>query len=708
VANEVDAASRCGWRESTERSRPRAARVSFAALACVACASCVIGPFRARDAGITTDVPSSDAVDATSVDTVADADAGTVDAFDGFVLECGPDGSTVCPCGQTYCTSGCVSILGDTSNCGGCAIRCARDHARAACVEGNCVYVCAPGYALQAGACVSQGAPRLVAPLSTSRTTSQTPTLHWVPARPGASVHVQVCATRACDSIEQQFDATGTSAPVPMPLSRGVHFWRAFDLTGSTPGTAPSATWQFDVRGRSASHDGWWGTRPDFDGDGHTDLAIGVTDPNMGETGHAVLYHGTTNSVAADTPWCVYYSDPGGGWFGDDIHSVGDVDGDGYPELGIGALYSDHSTKAYLYYGGPSFPGDHPEFGPGAHPDLRLLGHYGDGFGGSVVSAGDLNGDGYGDVVITLGTIGGARVYMGSEAGLVTTGPVVISPPVATARTTGDFNADGYGDLVLSSSWNGSTPGRVEVWYGSPSGIIPAPSVTFQPDPMGHPNAYYHPNSMGDYNGDGYADLVMTYVDGAPMTMTGASFVYPGGPMGLGASPTPALTLPSPVGMMDYYGEDPGDAGDLNRDGFDDLMVGAKQTAMNTGAVYIYPGSATGLNATGRGVIMGPDGPGGYFGNALSWAGDVNGDGYDDAFVAAAGYVNTGRVYLVFIGPGFTINGQVDFDDPVATGYLQFGFAVASREVRNDPLFTLLGTPRLPIDLVPALHASRL
>jgi hypothetical protein len=141
-----------------------------------------------------------------------------------------------------------------------------------------------------------------------------------------------------------------------------------------------------------------------------------------------------------------------------------------------------------------------------------------------------------------------------------------------------------------------------------------------------------------DANGDGYADLIVGALG------VGRAYVYYGSATGVSATPTATLT--GPDGADGRFGFSVASAGDVNGDGYADLVVGAYNVNSGTGRAYVYHGSASGVFATPSATLSGPDGTNGYFGYSVASAGDVNGDGYADPVVLERfANSNTGRAY---------------------------------------------------------------
>jgi hypothetical protein len=137
--------------------------------------------------------------------------------------------------------------------------------------------------------------------------------------------------------------------------------------------------------------------------------------------------------------------------------------------------------------------------------------------------------------------------------------------------------------------------------------------------------------SAGDVNGDGYADLVVGAIgQDAGALQEGNAFVYLGGPTAVPS--TPSTTLDNPANQANgYFGRRVASAGDVNADGYADLVVGApgqNAGSLAEGNAFVYLGGPTGVPATPSTTLDNPANQvGGNFGFSVASAGDVNGDG---------------------------------------------------------------------------------
>jgi hypothetical protein len=272
------------------------------------------------------------------------------------------------------------------------------------------------------------------------------------------------------------------------------------------------------------------------------------------------------------------------------VSSAGDVNGDGYADIVIGAQDLNNGYgAAYVYLGGAGGISTTPTTLPSPG---RL---YGD-FGKSVAEGGDLNGDGFGDVLIVGSNY--VYVYWGGKDGVSPT-PTTLSPPakngVQSVANVGDVNGDGHPDIVTGATFSFSH-NTAFVYLGGATGPSNTPLILTGPynNNGANDDVYTLFATTGDLNGDGFADIALPLAleyEGQPPVPS--VYVYLGGASG--PSPTPiALTTPS----GSQYGV--GIAGDVNSDGFADLVVGGRVAA------YVFEGKLNGV-ATAPVLLAAPN-----------------------------------------------------------------------------------------------------
>jgi RHS repeat-associated protein len=286
-----------------------------------------------------------------------------------------------------------------------------------------------------------------------------------------------------------------------------------------------------------------------------------------------------------------------------------------------------------------------------------------------VRTAGDVNGDGYSDVIVGASKYdngqtdeGRAYVYHGSADGLSASADWTAESDQGDAQlgdtvgTAGDVNGDGYADAVVGAFYydDGQTDeGKVWVYHGSADGLGTSADWTAEGNQYG---AYFGSlvGTAGDVNGDGdgYSDVVVgasKYDNG--QADEGRAYVYHGSADGLSASPN----WTAEGNQYDArFGATVGTAGDVNGDGYADMVVGTQMYdsgQTDEGKVWVYHGSADGLGASADWTAEGNQ-TGARLGTLATTAGDVNGDSYADLIVGAQLYDNNqtdeGRAFVYY------------------------------------------------------------
>ncbi len=413
----------------------------------------------------------------------------------------------------------------------------------------------------------------------------------------------------------------------------------------------------------------------DVNGDGYSDIiagAPGLDDAANFDEGKAFIYFGNAGGASGIPNITLDDADQLGAAFGTSVASAGDVNGDGFSDVIIGAeLYDDTNTNegvAFIYYGNTGLMTTPVCMLDDANQDDA-------GFGAAVASAGDVNGDGYSDVIIgayfytdaPFAQEGRAFVYHGSAAGISSGAATIHENNQADAHigysvaSAGDVNGDGYSDVIVGANAydNGQTDeGAAFVYHGSATGTSTSIATFIE---INQANAYmgFSVASAGDVNGDGYSDVIVGafgYDNGE--TDEGAAFVYHGSATGI--IPTAAATLECNQAFANM-GVSVASAGDVNGDGYGDVIVGAydyDNGLTDEGVAFVYHGSATGINTTAVAMVESNQ-ANAYLGISVASAGDVNGDGYSDVIVGAYAYDNVENdegVAFVYHGSATGIN----------------------------------------------------
>jgi len=386
-------------------------------------------------------------------------------------------------------------------------------------------------------------------------------------------------------------------------------------------------------------------------------------------------------------------------FLGSSVSSAGDINGDGFDDVIIGALGADpsgsSSGSSYVVFGKASgFEASMNLSSLDGANGFRLDGvKEEDTSGLSVSSAGDVNGDGFDDLIIGAPRTdpngygsGSCYVVFGKSSGFDASlglfsldgnngfrldGLAISDFLGKSVSSAGDMNGDGFDDIIVGADGansNGKYSGSSYVIFGKASGFEASVNLSSLNGDNGfrldveefNASLGWSVSSAGDVNADGFDDLII----GAPNSIgnAGLSYVVFGKASGFDSS----INLSKLDGIdgfrlngvveYDYSGISVSDAGDVNGDGFGDVIIGASGAdphGYSSGSSYVVFGKSSGFDATldlssldgNNGFRMDGLSVGDGFGNSVSSAGDINGDGFDDLII---GSLNTGYSFVVF------------------------------------------------------------
>ena len=556
---------------------------------------------------------------------------------------------------------------------------------------------------------------------------------------------VTVTATGGTETVSQ--DLTVTVTDVKAEQAAFTASIPSLDLSSLAAG---DGTGGFVINGIDAGDESGFSVSGagDVNGDGFADLIIGAGYAD-GRAGESYVIFGRAGGF--DAAFDLSNLDGSAGFVingidrgdrsGVSVSGAGDVNGDGYADLIIGAYRADphgsNSGESYVVFG--------KEGGFDAALDLSSLdGSSGfvingidanDYSGVSVSGAGDVNGDGFADLVIGAsradpgdnGAAGESYVIFGraggfdaaldlsslaagdGESGFVISGIDMFDQSSRSVSGAGDVNGDGYADLIIGARYadpgGDSSSGESYVVFGKEGGFGAELDLSSLDGSSGFvingidtfDQSGFSVSGAGDVNGDGYADLIIgaRYADPGGDSSSGESYVVFGKASGFDA----ALDLSSLDGSsgfvingidtFDQSGFSVSGAGDVNGDGYADLIIGARYADpggdSSSGESYVVFGKASGFDAaldlssldgTTGFVINGID-AGDESGVSVSGAGDVNGDGFADLIIGAHGADGgAGASYVIF--GGATLE-ALHFTSLASAGFAENGSGV----VRN-------------------------
>lgn len=392
----------------------------------------------------------------------------------------------------------------------------------------------------------------------------------------------------------------------------------------------------------------------DINGDGFADIIVG--DPsfitgNLSYDGAAYVYYGAGNGLPGAPGLVLRTKDPSSK-FGWAVAGAGDINGDGYQDVLVSEPQFKHDEgKVFIYYGSPVGLFSKPAVLTGGEPGVYL--------GYAIAGAGDINGDGYADILVSayngINNIdtGKVFVYYGARGGIDSKPSLVLQGVGESGNagfgrslgSAGDVNGDGFADVIIGAASGIAGQGRAYIFHGAAAGLIQSPAKVYGSPNTGQSFTNCHVAAAGDVNGDGFSDVLVWTLDAS--TGLGKELIYLGSPSGTGSAPAGYIT----GNAQGVWVEDARSAGDVNSDGYADVLAFVNWEHGH-GIVLVYQGSENGLLAAADTLRNPRDEAAGGFGKGFSSAGDVNGDGYADIVVGEESSIDIkGRAYL-FYGTG--------------------------------------------------------
>jgi len=448
----------------------------------------------------------------------------------------------------------------------------------------------------------------------------------------------------------------------------------------------------------------------DFNGDGIHDFIVGAygnDDCSAGsDCGAAYIVFGvsglsgTKDTGNADEDVRIL-GKAGSDFMGRSVSGVGDVNGDGFDDFIVGADSnndggSNNEGAAYIFFGASNLTGT-KDLGGGASADVTILGKAaGDSLGIGVSGAGDVNGDGFDDIIVGAhlnddcaagincgaayiifgaSNLSGTKDMGNADEDVKILGKAGSNQLGRSVSGAGDVNGDGFDDIIVGAETNGdggASAGAAYIFFGASnlSGTKDTSSADEDVRILGNAasdNLGRSVSGVGDVNGDGFDDIVVgAHLNDDAGGAAGAAYIIFGasnlsGTKDMGNADEDVRILGKAA--SDNLGRSVSGAGDVNDDGFDDFIVGSNLNddagVSNAGAAYILFGASDLSGTKSLGGVSSADVTilgkvaGDQLGRSVSGLGDVNADGFPDVIVGAefnedGGANNEGAAYIIF------------------------------------------------------------
>jgi flavodoxin len=426
----------------------------------------------------------------------------------------------------------------------------------------------------------------------------------------------------------------------------------------------------------------------DINGDGYDDILIGAPEGNEGKV--YIFFGNQTGNWSPDMSLteanASFLGEFDGDRAGSCVASAGNINNDAYDDIIIAASgYDGNTGKVYLIFGNGTESDWTMDMSLG-NADGSFIGeHQNHQAGSSLAGIGDLNNDTYDDILIGARTGGSSQegetylIYGNqsnyfsinmslSNANASFEGENAYDLAGASVAGAGDINNDGYNDILIGAPhFNASSgnEGKTYIYFGNGTEsdwTMDMSLATADASFIGESEDDDSGSSVagaGDINNDGYNDILI----GAPNLNDARTYLIFGNgtksdwtmDMSLGAADASFIV----ENTQDGSGSSIEGAGDINNDGFDDVLISAPDYDTNSvGQSYLIFGNGTESDwtmdmslGTADGSYIG-EADWDYSGSSVAGAGDINNDGCDDVLIGACvnddGGTNAGKTYLLF------------------------------------------------------------